>query len=86
MKILAAIIMLTAFASAQAPQQQQLTIIGSYGNGLSGPGCVPTSWYGYGKDYPIKCIRLLSTKEKLVYTIMKEDDTWCLVGEEFCKK
>jgi hypothetical protein len=46
MKILAAIIMLTAFASAQAPQQQQLTIIGSYGNGLSGPGCVPTSWYG----------------------------------------
>jgi hypothetical protein len=39
-----------------------------------------------GKDYPIKCIRLLSTKEKLVYTIMKEDDTWCLVGEEFCKK
>jgi len=176
MKILAAIIMLAAFASAQAPQQQKLTIIGSYGNGLSGPGCIPTSWYGYratctfhaymvtkdargrdvytkyvlacgmkgqdahacanliakdvwpfvyidnseycgvgrptarvwmgsgytsseggiggnstlkgrdGKDYPIKCIQLLGTKEKLVYTIMKEDDIWCLVGEEFCRK
>lgn len=39
-----------------------------------------------GKKYPIYCIELVGASPKLKYTFMKESDSWCLFGKEFCGK
>lgn len=38
-----------------------------------------------GRDYPVKCIKLLSEQE-LIYAFVKDDDFWCSQDASFCKK